>query len=135
MVRRPLADCSAITDQRTGKDEYLWVNQTTGSVIGYYNKYGTAAPWVAINGGKSIASGVGRGAGVRFADLDGDGKDDYFFVHTDGAVDAYINKGVKSDGWAWQQVSNVATGVPGATQQTVLFADINGDGTFSRRMS
>ncbi|KAK4896112.1 hypothetical protein LTR27_005969 [Elasticomyces elasticus] len=111
-----------------GKDEYLWVNQITGSMIGYYNKYGGSATWIPINDGKTIASGVGTGAGVRIADLDGDGKDDYLFVHTDGSVDAYINKGATSSGWAWKEVLKIATGVAGATQQTVIFADIDGDG-------
>ena len=97
-------------------------------MIAYYNRYGSAAPWIPINGGNDIASGVGPGAGVRIADLNGDGRDDYLYVHTNGAVDAYINRGPSGTGWNWQQVLNVATGVPGANQDTVLFADINGDG-------
>lgn len=116
-----------------GKDEYIWVNATNGAVIAYYNKYGVAtntAAWVPINNGKPIASGVGNGSQVTFADVDGDGLADYLFIHDGGAVDAYINKGAdaSSQGWSWAASKQIASGVSGASASNVLFADINNDG-------
>lgn len=55
-----------------GRADYLWVNHTTGAVIAYLNGgTGTSfAPnWVPANGGNPIASGIGPGAGVFFADM------------------------------------------------------------------
>ena len=43
--------------------------------------YGPVAPALALDG-----------AGVRFADLDGDGRPDYLYVHPDGAISAWLNR-------------------------------------------
>ncbi|MEV0026651.1 GDSL-type esterase/lipase family protein [Streptomyces atroolivaceus] len=45
-----------------------------------------------ISRGK-IASGGSGGVEVRWADLDGDGRDDYLLVDNRGKVDAYLNRG------------------------------------------
>lgn len=74
-----------------------------------------------------VATGVGDGAGVQFADIDGDGKADYLWVAKNGAVKAYLNGGSSSDGWVWTSQGVIATGV-GPPREDVKFADINGDG-------
>ena len=59
-----------------GIDSYLYVNATSGAVILYSNAGYSAGKISWINWGE-IASGIGDGPGVMFADLDGDGLDDY----------------------------------------------------------
>lgn len=74
-----------------------------------------------------VATGVGAGIGVQFADIDGDGKADYLWVAEDGAVTAFLNGGSSSSGWIWTSQGVIATGV-GAARQDIKFADLNGDG-------
>lgn len=61
-------------------------------------------------------------------DLDNDGKADYLYVHDGGAIDAWYNGGPTSGGWNWIGPIQIASGVPNAKQNNVIFADINGDG-------
>jgi len=64
------------------------------------------------------------GAG-RWADFDGDGRDDYLVIDSAGAVTAYLNRGGGAGGWvARGKVANGATPDP----KRVLFADFDGDG-------
>ena len=96
----------------------------------YLNKAnGNGVSFVPVNGGKEIASGSGgNGLGVILTDLNNDGKADYLYVHDGGAIDAWYNGGPKSDGWNWIGPTQIASGVPNAKQNNVIFADINGDG-------
>lgn len=115
-----------------GLADYLVVDPKSGAVTLWKNG-GSAANqangWLWLPQGK-IASGIGAGAGVRFADIDGDGRDDYLWLDGNGAVTAYINGGPSASqpgGWLWLPQGVIATGV-GAARQDVQFADINGDG-------
>jgi hypothetical protein len=102
---------------------------STGAVSDYWNAGPTSsgAP-VWVNEGQ-IASGTGS-ANVQFADISGDGRDDYLVVNsTTGAVSEWHNAGPALGGDpskpAWISEGVVATGITGGT---VEFADINGDG-------
>ncbi|MFI1971492.1 FG-GAP-like repeat-containing protein [Streptomyces cinnamoneus] len=46
--------------------------------------------------------------GIRFSDIDGDGKADHLIVHDDGAVDALVNQGGGRGGWV--DYGRIATG-------------------------
>jgi hypothetical protein len=74
-----------------------------------------------------VATGIGAGAGVQFADIDGDGKADYLWVDRNGAVTAYLNGGSSTNGWLWHSQGVIATGVGGA-RLDIKFHDIDGDG-------
>lgn len=101
-----------------------------------------------------IAGGVGADPNstlLRFADIDGDGRDDYLVVDKHGAVDAWRNEGLisstskaaqrraagpsnappvkRSAGatWGWYHVGTIAHGI-GSPGDEIKFADINGDG-------
>ena len=113
-----------------GRSDYLWLNHTNGAVILYLNTgTGNKMSWAPVNGGKPIASGVGPGAGVRFADISGSGKADYLYVHDTGAVSLYQNGGPQPDGgWLWIGPKEIAAGVPNAKQDNIFFPEINGDG-------
>ncbi|MFF1823620.1 FG-GAP-like repeat-containing protein [Kribbella sp. NPDC058245] len=114
------------------RDDYLVVNKTSGAVTAYINgglgpKDGNAVwhPW------GEVASGVlTSGNYLDFADLNGDGRDDYLVVNnTSGAVTAYINGGLgpKNQNAVWHPWGKVASGVKTASNH-VAFADLNGDG-------
>lgn len=106
----------------------------SGSVIAYLNTgVGDEISWVPVNDGKEIASGVAPKAQIRFADIDADGKDDYVVIGKAGSVTVYLNRGPNDAApgkWAWDGPHDVAPGAPGAKGEDVLFADINGDGTW-----
>ncbi|KAF8180033.1 hypothetical protein K438DRAFT_1603238 [Mycena galopus ATCC 62051] len=121
-----------------GRAEYLWVHDD-GSVDAWLNlggpDNGTDAAKVSWFPAGTIATGIGEdGAGVRFADLNGDGRAEYLWLDEDGAMTAYLNLGSETGGdgaanvgWLVQGV--VATGPGnGATRDNVILADINGDG-------
>lgn len=76
-----------------------------------------------------VATGLGgksRGT-VVFADLDGDGRDDYLVVDDrSGAVHAWRNDGGTRDQWSWTPYGLVATGESPARH--IQFADIDDDG-------
>ncbi|KAI1034833.1 hypothetical protein LB504_004407 [Fusarium proliferatum] len=119
-----------------GRAEYLKVNDD-GSVECWLNagrpdNGPNAAKVTWIPQGK-IASGVGKdGAGVRFADLNGDGRAEYLYINTDGSVECWLNAGGPDNGpkaakVTWIPQGTIASGV-GVGRDNVVFADINGDG-------
>ncbi|KAJ7301109.1 hypothetical protein DFH08DRAFT_827819 [Mycena albidolilacea] len=115
--------------------DYLWVHDD-GSVDAWLNLGGpdngpNAAKVIWQHQGQ-IASGIGKsGTGVRFADLNGDGRAEYLWIDEDGAMTAYLNLGTTDDGAhiGWLPQGVVATGpVEGATRDNIILADVNGDG-------
>lgn len=73
-----------------GRVDYLVV-ASNGAVNAWINNgVGTGGGWVARG---QVASGAGPGDQIRFADLDGDGKDDYLVVADNGAINAWTNRG------------------------------------------
>ncbi len=118
-----------------GRADYLWVH-ADGSVDAWLNLAGTSdgpnvirVVWVSQG---KIASGLGKnGSEVQFADLNGDGRAEYLWVHPDGSVDAWLNRGSSSTGpyagtVSWQPLGTIATGIrKSSTGQE--FGDINGD--------
>ncbi|WP_113699537.1 NPP1 family protein [Nonomuraea lactucae] len=75
----------------------------------------------------------GRGHGpeaVRFADVNGDGRDDYLLVGEAGSVRAWQNNGPGgADGpYHWSDLGVIAPGVSGIRREALRFADVNGDG-------
>lgn len=85
-----------------------------------------------MNNGKHIAEGPRGGAtgdGVFFADLNGDKKADYIYVHKNGKIDWWRNDGPSKGGWKWHGPMALHVGANHATPKNVLFGDINGDGT------
>ncbi|MFI8103750.1 GDSL-type esterase/lipase family protein [Streptomyces sp. NPDC086023] len=75
----------------------------------------------------TVASGVGAPrSDLRWADLNGDGGDDYLVIDGQGRTRAWLNNGpAEGGGWAWQWTGEVASGV-GAPHNNVDFADLDG---------
>lgn len=119
-----------------GRAEYLWVHKD-GSVDVWLNQRDSAetGSTLAINWIPQTrsAGGIGRdGAGVRFADLNGDGRAEYIYVRDDGALIVYLNTGSKDNGpnagvINWSLQTETSARIASTRRQTVL-ADINGDG-------
>ncbi|KAJ7763533.1 hypothetical protein DFH07DRAFT_770720 [Mycena maculata] len=64
---------------------------------------------------------------IQFADLNGNGRAEYLFVHNDGSVNAWLNLGNPDDGpdaakVGWFPVGSIASGIG------VRFVDLNSDG-------
>jgi hypothetical protein len=112
-----------------GLADYLIVDEKSGAVHFWRNGGpNSAAPggWNWYDLGQ-VASGIGEGAGVQFADINGDKKADYLWIDKNGAVTAYLNGGNAASGWIWYPQGVIATGV-GAARADVQFHDLNGDG-------
>ncbi|KAH8684260.1 SGNH hydrolase-type esterase domain-containing protein [Tricladium varicosporioides] len=112
-----------------GLDDYLSVEASTGAVSMWQNRgsiNGTSDIRLAYLG--IVADGAGAGGGVFFADMDGDGRDDYVWVDVDGSTALWLNGGIGEDGnWIWTSKGKIANGI-GATRDEIRLADIDGDG-------
>jgi hypothetical protein len=65
--------------------------------------------WLNTGSGGAFVTGDG----TRFADMDGDGLDDYMFINEAGAITLYLNNGWDSSAgkWVWVNQGEIATGV------------------------
>ncbi|MFC7385214.1 FG-GAP-like repeat-containing protein [Sphaerisporangium rhizosphaerae] len=107
-----------------GLEDYLVV-QDEGQVRAWLNNGAAAGKGWTWKG--EIATGVGYPRDqIRFADMNGDGLDDYLVVQDQGQVRAWLNNGAAAGkGWTWK--GEIATGV-GYPRDQIRFADMNGDG-------
>ncbi|WP_158088637.1 FG-GAP-like repeat-containing protein [Thermoactinospora rubra] len=109
-----------------GRDEILSI-AANGDVTAYRNRGWDAAKVYDGPDSRLVAQGFSDPARVRFADIDGDGRDEILSIAANGDVTAYRNQG-----WAAAKVYDgpnsklVAQGF--STPQHVKFADIDGDG-------
>lgn len=106
-----------------GRDDYLVVD-AQGVTQGWLNAgTGNGVSWASQG---VVASGVGASRdAVRFADVNGDGRDDYVVLDADGVAKGWLNTRSPS-GMGWSYAGVVASGV-GATPDQVRFADLDGD--------
>ncbi|KAL8788939.1 MAG: hypothetical protein Q9195_007055 [Heterodermia aff. obscurata] len=116
-----------------GRDDFIWVDQKTGSLIVYGNSgTGSDISWIPINGKKPINTGVCPLNRLRFAKLTTSGKPDYICIDdATGRVDAWFNGGPDASsktGWKWTGPQRISEKLPGGTRDSILFADMNGDG-------
>ncbi|WP_232295108.1 FG-GAP-like repeat-containing protein [Parafrankia sp. EUN1f] len=104
-----------------GRDDYLMVSPE-GRVRAWLNNL-PSPRWIEWN---EVAAGVPGGTReeLRFADLNGDGRDDYLLVSPEGRVRAWLNN---LPSRTWTELGEVAAGVPGGTRENLRFADIDGD--------
>ncbi|MEU8203335.1 FG-GAP-like repeat-containing protein [Streptosporangium sp. NPDC049046] len=104
------------------RDDYLVVGDQ-GQVDAWFNSgTGDAVAWTSKG---RLASGSASRDQIRFADIDGDNRDDYLVVDDQGRVRLWRNTGTR-DAVSWVSQGEAASGV-GATGPTVTFADVNGD--------
>jgi lysophospholipase L1-like esterase len=117
----------------TGRADYLWVHPDSSVTMWENPGIGAVNPnGIRWNGPQDLASGVGApGDQIKFADLTGDGRADYLWVHGDSSVTAWYNPGLSnintSNGFGWVPWGEIATGV-GAPGSEIQFADLTGNG-------
>lgn len=103
-----------------GKKEFIYL-KPDGVLRGYPNSDG-------LNDGYGTGRKVGEGfpdpARLRFADLDGDGRDDLIRIEADGTLQAWPNIAGINNSWGTQR--QIGTGF--ADPARVRFADLNADG-------
>ncbi|GAW16078.1 hypothetical protein ANO14919_055010 [Xylariales sp. No.14919] len=118
----------------SGRADYILVEEDTGRALWWQNlgpgwDWGWASRGEAATGPReTIQDTYGwkfKGKNVRFADLDGDGFDDYLYVNDQGAVVMWKNLGTNPISWGLPHL--VADGV-GVLARQVQFADTDGDG-------
>ncbi|TIC96910.1 hypothetical protein CH35J_007763 [Colletotrichum higginsianum] len=114
-----------------GKDDYLVLDPKTGELHAYLNKGpddSKAEKWLWDPIG-SIATGLGPGANVRFADIDGDGYDDYIFLKSNGGTTIYRNVWeTDKPPSSWTPLPEADASGIGQRPEEIDFVDINGDG-------
>ncbi|KAK1526716.1 hypothetical protein CPAR01_13244 [Colletotrichum paranaense] len=114
-----------------GKDDYLVLDPKTGELHAYLNKgpdESKAEKWLWDPVG-SIATGLGPGANVRFADIDGDGYDDYIFLKSNGGITIYRNVWeTNKPPSSWRPLPEADASGIGQRPEEIDFVDINGDG-------
>ncbi|MFG2313146.1 GDSL-type esterase/lipase family protein [Streptomyces sp. NPDC048566] len=132
--------CSGRTDlvelNGDGRADYVKIGDD-GSVCGALNTPGADLlhpHWADPTPGRPLFPPMGQagfGAGVRFADVTGDGRDEYLYVSPDGAVTAWLNDGRQGDDdlipYFGRNLGVIAPGVAGVTREQIRFADVNGD--------
>jgi hypothetical protein len=106
-----------------GRDDYLWAHPITGAVTFYLNggySENGGVNWISKG---QIATGFGDSPGVMFADINGDGRDDYIWVSRDGEVTAYVNGGEQAGGgWLWTPLGLISGQGTGGTRFNTRFA-------------
>jgi hypothetical protein len=122
-----------------GRDDYLYVGEN-GEVTAFRNagpiSFTDSLHLAKVNWIPSgiVASGVGaKRHEVLFADLNGDGRDDYLWVQTDGSVTAWINGGWTTQGdgsakvnWLPQGVIASGIGMPGSSIRFPTSTEMDG---------
>ncbi|KAH7114166.1 SGNH hydrolase-type esterase domain-containing protein [Dactylonectria estremocensis] len=115
-----------------GRDDYIVIDPLDGGMRGWLNggpgdnEYG----WNFLPQGRIFQGGIGPGANVRLADVDGDGFDDYIYLHPGGRTTIYRNKWNKEspmDSWVRMESMEAKHGIQRRPEE-ILFHDINGDG-------
>jgi hypothetical protein len=119
-----------------GRAEYLYVDGA-GAVTAFLNlggpNQGPNAAKISWLPQGVIATGVGATRGsVQFADINGDGRAEYLWIHNDGSVDYWLNIGGPDNGpnagkVTWLLQGNIVTGIS-KDGAGVRFADLNGNG-------
>lgn len=113
-----------------GKCDILFVDRASGAANVMKNEYKDGdfsfTDLGVVTGGATCTQGYGtdkHDLGVRWNDLDGDGRADFLCVQTDGTVTGYLNKGVGD-----MVNQGLVKRSEGRERKNIRIADINGDG-------
>ena len=117
--------------------EFIIVN-TDGSATGYYNTGSphTLASGITVNFASSVSTvapsfGV-PGAGVRFADINGDGKADYVYIAANGSMQVWLNNNTVNTatvGNNWIPQGNISPPLLNTQRrENTILADVDDDG-------
>ena len=109
-----------------GRDDYLIVG-AQGKVTAWMNKSSPEALnwrfWGVVVPSKKVKQDH-----TRFADLDGNGRDDYIQLGDDGSAHVYFNTPGEGGRPKWVLKSNWIPGTAESSIENVRFGDVDGDG-------
>lgn len=113
-----------------GLDDYVWLAPNAAVTLflnGGKSDDGQHWIWSPANDGKEIANGAGGSREqIIFADMDGDGKDDFCIIDAkSGGITLYLNLGATPGGWGWAPKDSIASGI-GGPGKNVRLADLDG---------
>jgi hypothetical protein len=122
-----------------GKADYLVLDPKTGELVVALNdgfRPGAPESWSWMPQPGPWATGLGPGKHVTFADIDGDGYDDYIYIHPNGATTIYRNNFAQKahkiltqpDTPYWLPMPEADASGIGQRPEEISFHDINGDG-------
>lgn len=107
-----------------GLDDYLLLQDDGSFRLWWQQEKG----WVHVPNIQAPDTTGVTSAAVRFADVNGDGRDDYLRVGEDGSVHAYLNAvGSGTTVVDWVERLNWAPGVRYGSRDKLRLADVNGD--------
>nr|OQO24051.1 hypothetical protein B0A51_05021 [Rachicladosporium sp. CCFEE 5018] len=113
-----------------GKCDILLVDKSSGSTTVLQNRFASGkfsfVSLGVVTGSATCTEGYGtdkHDLGVRWNDIDGDGRADFLCVTPDGVVSGYLNKGVNS-----MINQGMIKHTEGKERKNLRLADINGDG-------
>lgn len=114
-----------------GRDDLVWLDEDNAGWIHYRENKGIQDGVILWNDHRNpvkldAALGVPAEA-VRFADVNGDGRDDYLRVGESGAVHAYLNLPTDDRWFRWEEHLNWAPGVSYGSRAKLRLADVNAD--------
>lgn len=114
-----------------GKADMLIVDLNTGTISAWLNNGAnmTAGPqgwdWTPVG---QIMSSSGDAAGIRFADVTGDGKADLITLDQASGMTIYRNDYDPSwRHWSWMKITNAAIDLDAHSPKDLRFADMDGD--------
>ncbi|MFD9053604.1 FG-GAP-like repeat-containing protein [Streptomyces zaomyceticus] len=106
-----------------GRDDLMFLGDGTAVWVRNGGPTPDGMDW---QGSRTVPAGLPTGVpheNVRFADIDGDGRDDYLRVGSNGSIHAHLNLPT-----GWEEHLNWAPGVTGGTRDALRMADVTGDG-------
>ncbi|KAL9002277.1 MAG: hypothetical protein Q9188_004789 [Gyalolechia gomerana] len=114
-----------------GKADLVIVEMDTGILSAWLNVGANLnvkpSGWVWTPVG-TISPAVGDAAGVRFADVTGDGKADLIWLDEGSRMSIYRNDyNPGSQNWWWNKITNTAIDLGTPNRKDMRFADIDGD--------
>ncbi|KAL8635487.1 MAG: hypothetical protein Q9228_007023, partial [Teloschistes exilis] len=124
---------ASLSGNHNGPDDYAWLGPNAAVTLyvnGGYSADGRDWIWYPANKGDEIAHDAGaKRDQIIFADLDGDGKEDFCIIDPKtGAITLFKNVGLQPDGtWGWIPTGLIFNG-NGGPGEVVRLADIEGDG-------
>ncbi|XWX00175.1 hypothetical protein V2A60_008195 [Cordyceps javanica] len=115
-----------------GRADYVYIGNG-GSLVHWLNVGSVGGTDVLFHDQKGIATGVGLDdfSKLVFADMNGDGRDDYLIWDNDGGLSGFLNQRTNSEGvplYIDQGGGNSILEGHGHTPDAIRLADMDGDG-------
>ncbi|MFF1278827.1 GDSL-type esterase/lipase family protein [Streptomyces marokkonensis] len=112
-----------------GRDDYLLI-EPDGTTTAWYNRdfqNGDGRTWLDWTSPQNISGALQNPREIRYADINGDKRDDRILITAKGGARAWINEGPRGSGGTYRDIGKIA-GDTGLPPKDIQFADVDGDG-------